>query len=93
MRLSLALSKENLNYTFLTLGTDGIDGPTDAAGALTDSDTIHKAFRLSLNPEEKLLNNDSYNLFKTLGDLIITGPTGINVKDIYGMLILEKQTN
>jgi len=93
LRLSLALSKENLNYTFLTMGTDGIDGPTDAAGALADSDTIHKAFRLSLNPEEKLLNNDSYNLFKTLGDLIITGPTGINVKDIYGMLILEKQTN
>lgn len=63
-------------------GTDGIDGPTDAAGALVDGETLTRAERLGLNVTELLENNDSYYFFERLGDLIHTGPTGTNVADI-----------
>jgi len=62
--------------------TDGIDGPTDAAGAIVDGKTISRSKKLGLNPEEFLRNNDSYSFFSRLGDLIMTGPTGTNVNDI-----------
>jgi glycerate-2-kinase len=65
-----------------SLSTDGIDGPTDAAGALVDSGTLARAEQLGLTPEEYLANNDSYSFFSRLGDLIFTGPTGTNVNDI-----------
>jgi glycerate-2-kinase len=68
--------------TFLSAGTDGTDGPTDAAGAIVDGHTITKAKSLGLDPEEYLSNNDSYHFFKKVGGLFITGPTGTNVMDI-----------
>ena len=63
-------------------GTDGLDGPTDAAGAIVDGSTVKLAQEKGMNPVNYLGNNDSYNFFKTLGDLIMTGPTGTNVNDI-----------
>jgi len=66
----------------LSAGTDGTDGPTDAAGAFADGDTWDRARRKGLDPGALLANNDSYRLFDRLGDLLKTGPTGTNVNDI-----------
>jgi len=66
----------------ISLSTDGIDGPTDAAGAMADGNTITRARKLGLNPQEYLKNNDSYSFFSKLGDLVFTGPTGTNVNDL-----------
>jgi len=68
------------------IGTDGTDGLTDAAGAFAFGDTVARARALGLDPERHLARNDSYPFFKALGDLIVTGPTGTNVNDIYGVL-------
>lgn len=63
-------------------GTDGLDGPTDAAGALVDGSTAKRAQEKGMNPVEYLDNNNSYHFFKSLRDLIMTGPTGTNVNDV-----------
>jgi glycerate 2-kinase len=65
-----------------SLGTDGTDGPTDAAGAIAYPDTLARAAAHSLDPAAFLANNDSYVFFDALGDLIRTGPTGTNVADV-----------
>jgi glycerate-2-kinase len=70
------------------LSTDGVDGPTDAAGAIVDGKTLERAAKLGLNPEKYLAENDSYHFFSKLGDLIVTGPTGTNVNDISVIIIL-----
>jgi hydroxypyruvate reductase len=76
-----ALAKES-GWTLLSAGTDGIDGPTDAAGAFVDGLTIDEARRKGLDSQQALNNNDSYRFFATLGDLFSPGPTGTNVMDI-----------
>jgi glycerate-2-kinase len=73
---------EGLDWLILSLGTDGIDGPTDAAGAWADVRTIRTATALGLKLEEYLDDNDSYGFFKQTGNLIVTGPTGTNVMDL-----------
>ncbi len=89
LALSAALKLHNCICAVLaSLSTDGVDGPTDAAGAIVDSETIECANRLSLNPDDFLADNDSYNFFYKLGDLIVTGPTGTNVNDISLIIIL-----
>jgi len=71
-----------------SLGTDGIDGPTDAAGAVADSSTLERAAARGLpHPETFLRDNDSYRFFDALGDLIRTGPTRTNVGDVQVTLI------
>jgi hydroxypyruvate reductase len=70
-------------------GTDGTDGPTDAAGALADNGTLARALALGLDPDDYLSRNDSYRFFQPLGDLVVTGPTGTNVMDIRLVLIGE----
>jgi len=60
----------------------GIDGPTDAAGAIVDGKTVLRSGKLGLDPAEFLRNNDSYSFFSRLNDLVMTGPTGTNVSDI-----------
>jgi glycerate 2-kinase len=65
-----------------SVGTDGIDGPTDAAGAIVDGSTWNRSRDKGLKLELSLNDNDSYTFFNQLGDLIITGPTGTNVNDI-----------
>ena len=66
----------------LAAGTDGIDGPTDAAGAYADGTTVARASSLGLDPGAHLENNDAYPFFEALGDLVVTGPTGTNVADL-----------
>lgn len=73
-----------------SIGTDGIDGPTDAAGAIVDGNSISRATDLHLSPYEAIENNDSYNFFKEIGDLIFTGPTGTNVNDIAVITVCPK---
>ncbi len=67
----------------LFAGTDGIDGPTDAAGAFVSARTIERAREAGFDPASSLARNDAYPLFAALGDLLITGPTGTNVSDIF----------
>ncbi len=71
----------------LSGGTDGTDGPTDAAGALADSTTVRRAKSMGLNPKAHLVNNDAYPFFQKLGDLLITGPTHTNVMDVRILLV------
>ncbi|TNF52590.1 DUF4147 domain-containing protein, partial [bacterium] len=73
--------------TLLSAGTDGTDGPTDAAGAVVDGSTITEAKNLGLDPDEYLNRNDSYTFFKQINSLLITGPTGTNVMDVQILLI------
>ena len=71
-----------------SLSTDGVDGPTDAAGAIVDGKTLDRAAKMGLTPEEYLAKNDSYHFFSKLGDLIFTGPTGTNVNDVSVIVVL-----
>jgi glycerate 2-kinase len=73
--------------SMLSAGTDGTDGPTDAAGAIVDGTTCRKARELGLDPHAFLMANDSYSLFESLGDLLKTGPTRTNVMDIICMIV------
>ena len=72
-----------------SLGTDGIDGPTDAAGALVDGKTIVRSEECKVDARTFLAENDSYSFFSELNDLIFTGSTGTNVNDI-SMIIMIK---
>ena len=91
----LALAMANLpgpqgpgpHYTFGSIGTDGIDGPTDAAGAVVDATTAERAAALGLDLQHFLNDNDSYHFFSALDDLLRTGPTGTNVGDVHVALI------
>jgi hydroxypyruvate reductase len=83
---ALALGEQD-HVLALCAGTDGTDGPTDAAGAMADGNTVLRARQKGLDPVEFLRRNDSYNFFKQLDDLIITGPTRTNVMDIYLFLV------
>ena len=85
---SLSLLKYLTNYNgrkviFLTAGTDGIDGPTDAAGAIVTKETILKAENLGIDYRLYLENHNSFNFFSKLGGLIKTGYTGTNVNDLF----------
>jgi glycerate-2-kinase len=89
LALAFALEVEGIQgITLLSAGTDGTDGPTDAAGAIVNGETIQKARSLSLDPVAYLKNNDSYNFFSKAGELLITGPTGTNVMDLQIILIV-----
>ena len=72
-----------------SLSTDGIDGPTDAAGALVDGKTIIRSHEQRLQAKEFLVNNDSYSFFSKLDDLIFAGLTGTNVNDISIIVALK----
>ncbi len=69
-------------------GTDGTDGPTDAAGAMADGSTIARAREAGMDHADYILRNDSYHFFEALGDLVTTGPTGTNVMDVRIMLVV-----
>ncbi|MFH0821241.1 MAG: glycerate kinase [Pseudomonadota bacterium] len=77
---------------FAVVGTDGSDGPTDAAGALVDDATLARATAAGLDPDFFLENNDSYHFFEKLGDLVITGPTRTNVMDVRVILLARLPT-
>ena len=89
LALAFALQIEGVNgITLLSAGTDGTDGPTDAAGAVVDGMTAIKARKIGLNPEEYLRNNDSYTFFREAGGLLVTGPTGTNVMDVQIIVVV-----
>ncbi len=73
--------------TFAAIGTDGMDGPTDAAGAFADGRTVGRGRAGGLDAADFLLANDSYTFFTELGDLVRTGPTRTNVMDLQIVLV------
>jgi glycerate 2-kinase len=70
----------------LAAGTDGTDGPTDAAGAVVDASTAARARAAGLDPARALADHDSHRVLAAAGDLVITGPTGTNLLDLYLIL-------
>ncbi len=91
MALAFAIAAEQQglsgNWVFLSGGTDGRDGPTDAAGGMVDPNTIKRMKQAGINPTELLKNNDSYSALTASGDLVMTGATGTNVADLQILLI------
>lgn len=86
--LAAAMGIEGLPDTVvLSGGTDGTDGPTDAAGAIADGATVQRARFAGMDPKAFLDNNDSYHFFEKLGDLLVTGPTLTNVMDLRVIIV------
>jgi hydroxypyruvate reductase len=88
---ALALSSyplpDDVELVVVSLGTDGTDGPTDAAGGIATLDTLKRAKAAGLDARAALANNDSYHFLGALGDLLITGPTQTNVNDLILVLV------
>jgi len=83
LRAAIHLRQRGLSdVVVLSAGTDGIDGASPAAGAIADPDTLRRAEEKGVSAERSLQNSDSFNFFNALGDAIITGPTGNNVRDV-----------
>ena len=80
------LARAGIDVVLGSAGTDGIDGPTDAAGALVDATSSRRAAAAAIDPRAALANNAAYDFFRVLGDLITWGPTGTNVGDIHVLL-------
>jgi hydroxypyruvate reductase len=88
MALSMALGIQGLEgVAFVAAGSDGTDGPTDAAGGVVDGATVQKIRAHGLEPYAMLDNNDAYHALEASSDLLITGPTGTNVNDLALVLI------
>jgi len=91
MALAFAIAAEKYeltsDWTFLSGGTDGIDGVSSAAGGIVDRQTLERMRNASVNPSELLDNNDSYHALKSSNDLLMTGATGTNVADLQILLI------
>ncbi len=79
--------KDTGGITILSGGTDGNDGPTDAAGAVCDGETYRQGTKLGMEAQEYLERNDSYHFFKAIKRLLVTGPTGTNVMDVQIVLL------
>ena len=83
LRSAIHLYQRGLSdIVVLSGGTDGIDGNSPAAGAIADSDTLRRVEEKGVSAERSLRNSDSFNFFNAIGDAIITGPTGNNVRDV-----------
>ena len=88
LALSAAIRLQDMSgITFLSAGTDGTDGPTDAAGAVVDSNSVRLALSRNKDPEKYLAEFDSYSFFKTVGGHIKTGPTFTNVMDLIVVIV------
>jgi hydroxypyruvate reductase len=86
--LAAALAIDGLeDIVVLAAGTDGTDGPTDAAGAIADGQSDARARAQGLDLAARLADNDSYPLFASLGDLVVTGPTNTNLLDLYLVVV------
>jgi len=89
LALGSALKISGLNgIVIASVGTDGKDGTSDAAGAIVDGQTLKRAQKLGLDATKYLANNNSYMFFKKLGDAIFTGTTGTNVNDLITIVVL-----
>jgi hydroxypyruvate reductase len=89
LAFALAAEKYGLTgqWTLLSGGTDGRDGPTDAAGGIVDANSLPAMINAGINPNESLNNNDAYTALKSCNDLLMTGATGTNVADLQILLI------
>ncbi len=87
LRMAKHLKEFDRDIIFLSAGTDGIDGPTDAAGAVVDQNTIYEAEKKGISAETYLSENDSYHFFDEFGDHIKPGGTGNNLMDLQIVLI------
>jgi hydroxypyruvate reductase len=87
MALTASIGMQGLEgVAFAAVGSDGTDGPTDAAGGIVDGETAGKILSAGLDPHTLLSDNDSYHALKAAGGLFMTGPTGTNVNDLFLML-------
>lgn len=88
LAFALAAEKHQLGgrWVFLSGGTDGLDGPTDAAGGLVDPDSLKRMIEAGIDPQARLDNNDSYHALEASEDLLDTGATGTNVADLQVLL-------
>lgn len=82
LALAAAIALAGERAVVLAAGTDGVDGPTTAAGACVDGETVARARRAGLDPEAALAATDSHTILTATGDLVVTGPTGTNVADV-----------
>jgi hydroxypyruvate reductase len=82
LRLAMSERFGSANIVALCAGTDGLDGNSPAAGAIIDATTLDRANKIGLNAEDYLRRSDSYSFFAALDDVIITGATGTNVRDV-----------
>lgn len=87
LRVALTMPDLGRDWVFLSGGTDGRDGPTDAAGGLVDAGTVDRIRVRGANPEALLADNDSYTALKLADDLLMTGATGTNVADVQILLL------
>jgi hydroxypyruvate reductase len=88
LAMAQSLSMLGPRVAAASIGTDGIDGPTDAAGAIVDPTTFERAAAAGLAaPEDYLTDNNTYEFFNRIGDLIRTGPTSTNVGDLQVILV------
>ena len=81
---------EGLPAAVFSFGSDGTDGPTDAAGGYVDGDTQAQLREKGIDPAAVLADNDSYHALRSCGGLIITGPTGTNVNDVSVVILAQK---
>jgi glycerate-2-kinase len=86
LRLAILNQSRPTEFVAVCAGTDGIDGNSAAAGAIVDSTTIDRARALGLDADNYLERSDAYSFFAALGDAIVTGPTGTNVRDLRVLL-------
>jgi hydroxypyruvate reductase len=87
--LAAAIEIDGRPITFLAGGTDGVDGPTDAAGGIVDGRTIDRGRAMGIDATGSLRNNDAGTYLATTDDLVVTGPTGTNVADLWFVLSRE----
>ena len=91
LRLAMSAGSPNAEpFVALCAGTDGIDGNSPAAGAIVDSTTIARARAIGLDPQDFLNRSDAYSFFVALGEVIATGPTGTNVRDLRILLTVTE---
>jgi glycerate-2-kinase len=82
LAVAAAIALDGTQAVVLAAGTDGVDGPTDAAGGCVDGGTIHRARAAGVDAQAALAATDSHRLLAATGDLVVTGPTGTNVADV-----------
>jgi glycerate-2-kinase len=88
LALALAIELEGREgIVAASLGTDGTDGPTDAAGAIIDGETLARGIASGLDARDHLARNDAHPFLRATGDLLVTGPTGTNVCDVVLVLV------
>ena len=95
LAFAIAVQKHGLTEQWILLsgGTDGRDGPTDAAGGMIDADSLQRMNNAGINPDALLDNNDAYTALNSSNDLLITGATGTNVADLQILLLQTDNTH